>query len=97
MSGLSRTRRAILAHLREHGGATPKQLADALGIDHNTVKQRCWRMAKDGQLDQADGVYTPVTPMTAVTDQAVTGYAGYVGYVGYAPTRNSAPLNGELR
>ncbi len=91
MSGLSRTRRAILAHLHEHGGATPKQLAEALGIDHNTVKQRCWRMAKDGQLDQADGIYTPVTPMTAVTGLAVTGY------VGYAPTPGRAPLNGELR
>lgn len=73
---LSDTRRAILEFLRTNDAATPKQIADALGIDHNTVKQRCWRMAKDGQLDQADGRY--VTPVTAITDDQ--GYGGYTGY-----------------
>ncbi len=76
---LSDTRKAILDYLREHGGATPKQIADVLGIDHNTIKQRCWRMARDGQLDQAAGLYVPVTPVTAITEDA-TGYGGYGGY-----------------
>ncbi|MBA2529957.1 MAG: AAA family ATPase [Euzebyales bacterium] len=79
---LGDTRAAILRHLREVGGATPKQIADALGLQHNVVKQRCWQMSKDDQLDTADGRYLPITHNlhNRVTEDHPTGYAGYDGY-----------------
>jgi hypothetical protein len=46
---LSATRRSILVYLREHGPATPKTIAEALGIEHDTARQTCLRMAKDEQ------------------------------------------------
>jgi AAA domain len=62
---LGDTRAAILRYLREHQAARPKQLADALGIEHNTAKQTCRRMVEDGQLDtDGNGLYFPVTPVT---------------------------------
>jgi hypothetical protein len=75
---VSDTRRAILRHIRVTGPATPKQLADALGIDHNTAKQRCWQMSRDGQLDVAAGVYC--LPITDNPRNRVTGVEPLEGY-----------------
>lgn len=79
---LSGTRRRVLAHVREHDHATPKQLADALGIEHATAKQTVRRMAEDGQLD-SDGrgsYHLPpvqaVTPVAAVTLPDTSGDSG---------------------
>jgi len=59
---LSDTRRTILQYLRDHGSATPKQVADALGIEHNTAKQRLWQMAKAEDIDAAgNGLYMAIT------------------------------------
>jgi hypothetical protein len=44
------TRAAILRYLREHPGSQPKAIADALGLNHNTARQTCTRMADAGQL-----------------------------------------------
>jgi hypothetical protein len=59
---LSRERAEILRVLEEHGDPmTPTEVADALGKTLNTVKQRLWRMSKDGQVSAADGRYSMVT------------------------------------
>jgi hypothetical protein len=81
---LGDTRQAILRYLREVEAAAPKQIAEAIGAAHNTVKVTCHRMVKDEQLD-TDGrghffaPVKPVTPVTAVTEDA-SGYTGYTGY-----------------
>jgi hypothetical protein len=78
---LGDTRKAILDYLRENGTGTPKQIATALSLEHNTVKQRLWRMAKDDQVDtDGSGTYFPITPITAVTQTSGDGYEGYQGY-----------------
>lgn len=77
---LSDTRQTILRYLRDVQSATPKQISEALGIDHAAAKQTCWRMSKDGQLDtDGHGLYlplSPVTPVTAVTPPGDTGDTG---------------------
>jgi DNA-binding Lrp family transcriptional regulator len=56
------TRAKILSHLREHPGASPKQIAEATGVAANTVRQTCVRMVEDGQLTtDGKGHYTAVT------------------------------------
>lgn len=97
---LGDTRRAILDHLREVGSATPKQVAEAVGIPHNTAKGTLKRMFDDGQIDtDGRGTYlplSPVTPVTAVTQDQQQSYTptgdvtldhaqSYTGYRGYTP------------
>ncbi|MFI9559020.1 AAA family ATPase [Nonomuraea endophytica] len=47
---LGETRAAITRYVREHPGSTPKVIAEATSLVHNTVKRTCQRMAADGQL-----------------------------------------------
>lgn len=55
---LSGTRAAIYGWLQANGSATPKQLADALGLEWATVRQTCGRMIDAGQLDtDGNGLY----------------------------------------
>lgn len=62
------TRAAIYDYLADHLSGTPKQLADALGIKSDTVRQTLSRMVADRQADtDGKGLYMPVTPVTAVT------------------------------
>ncbi len=57
---LGETRRRILAYVREHEGAKPKTIADALALEHATVKQTVVRMVSDDQLSSdGKGGYTP--------------------------------------
>ena len=85
---VSEERRTILNVLRKSPEPmTPKEVAEALGKTSNTIKQRLWRMSKDGQLVSVEGGYTLVThnphnhdnpnPVTGVTEvmpvTAVTG------------------------
>jgi hypothetical protein len=59
------TRAAILRHLRENPGRTPKDIATAIGIDGGNVRRTCARMHEAGQLARdATGRY--FTPMTEV-------------------------------
>jgi hypothetical protein len=51
------TRAAILGHLRTAGPARPKQVADALELDHELTKKTLQRMADAGQVD-SDGAGT---------------------------------------
>lgn len=56
---MSESRTAIARVIEERGEfMTPTDVADALGVQANTVKQRMWRMAKDGQLISQDGRYS---------------------------------------
>lgn len=57
---LGDTRAAILRHLRmTPDGARPAVLAEALGLNRDTVKKTCARMASDGQLAVDNtGTYT---------------------------------------
>ncbi len=65
---LGDTRAAILAYVREHEGARPKEIADGTGLDYATVRQTARRMADDGQLEtDGRGSYLTVTAVTAVT------------------------------
>lgn len=83
---LGDTRRAILRHLRTVEAATPKNLADALGLNYSTAKVTCKRMADDGQLDtDGQGHYfapmQPVTAVSGVTEEDIgTGLHGYMSY-----------------
>ena len=63
---MSGNRAAIVRHVREHPGSTPKAIAEALGISRDTVKKTCQRMSADGQLAvDAGGRYRPAdTPGT---------------------------------
>jgi DNA-binding Lrp family transcriptional regulator len=72
---LGDTRQRILRYVREHAAATPKQVADALGINYETAKKTCRRMSDDGQLDtDGSGTYfpppVPVPPVPAVPEDA---------------------------
>jgi len=76
---LGDTRAAILAYVRDHEGARPKEIAEGTGLEYATVRQTARRMADDGQLDtDGHGRYLSVTAVTAVTfpgqalDHAVT-------------------------
>jgi predicted ATP-dependent serine protease len=66
------TRSQISRFVREHAdGRKPKEIAEALLLNPNTVRQTCTRMAKDGQLHAgADGTYYP--PKTGDTNTNVS-------------------------
>ncbi len=49
------TRAAVLRFVRESPGSKPKEIADALQLNPNTVRQTCKRMADDGQLRSGSG------------------------------------------
>lgn len=55
--GKGDTTQRIVRWLTEHQPATPKQVADTLGIAHDVARQTLSRLAKDGRLDRADGAY----------------------------------------
>ena len=58
------TRAAILRHVRQHPGSTPKAMAEATGLGNDNVKKTCQRMTADGQLaaDAAGRYRLPGTP-----------------------------------
>lgn len=60
---LGATRAQVLGWVRDHEGATPKQVSDGLGIDHELAKKTCRRMASDGDLD-TDGTGHYWAPLT---------------------------------
>lgn len=81
---LSEERAEIVRVLEERDEPmTPTEVADVLDKKTNTVKQRMWRMGKDGQLDKSDGGYSVSNrnPRNSITEKqngyAVTGVTGY--------------------
>lgn len=76
---LTGTRSAILAYVRQHEGATPKQITHGAGLDYGLTKKTCKRMADDGQLD-TDGHGAYFLPVAAVSDSSgVSGVSGVSG------------------
>lgn len=68
---LGDTRAAILAYVREHEGARPKEIAEGTGLEYSTVRQTARRMADDGQLDtDGRGRYLTVTAVTLLGQKA---------------------------
>lgn len=60
-------RAAVLRYLREHGNATPKQLADALALSHENAKKLARRMADADQIDtDGNGSYFTAVPRLAL-------------------------------
>ena len=54
---------AVLAYIREHEGARPKQISDDLNLDYELTKKTCKRMEEDQQLDtDGRGRYFPPRP-----------------------------------
>ncbi|MDH6126892.1 AAA family ATPase [Kitasatospora sp. GP82] len=57
------TRSTILAHVRAHPGAKPKEIAEATGLAYDNTRRTCARMAEAGQLHaDASGSYTVPEP-----------------------------------
>jgi hypothetical protein len=79
---MGNTRKKIFAHLADHAGETPQQIAAATGIKISTVKVNVRRMVDDDQLDtDGEGRYflrSGVTPVTGVTqpDDELHGLQG---------------------
>lgn len=65
MFGLDETRRKILLYVRDHDGATPKEIAEGAGISREAAKKTAQRMRDDGQLD-SDGRGRYLIPVPAV-------------------------------
>ena len=67
------TRARIARFVREHpDGRKPKEIAEALQLNANTVRQNCTRMAGDGQLHAGSGgTYYP--PKTGGSDTTMSG------------------------
>jgi hypothetical protein len=75
------TRRQILAYLREHGPAAPKQIADALGLDYELVKKTLQRMARDEQIGAANGTYYTLSPVSLLSPTPDSeGHGGHEGH-----------------
>ena len=87
VKALPETRARIVAYLQTVAAATPKQIADALEVDHELVKKTCRRMVDDGQLD-TDGAgryfLSPVSPCPP--SPGTPGTAGTQGTLGTAGT-----------
>lgn len=73
--------RAEIANVLEESGEpmTPTEVADALGKNFNTIKQRLWQMSKAGQVSAADGRYAPIEPITPITEDNQGKEDGYEG------------------
>jgi DNA-binding Lrp family transcriptional regulator len=65
------TRAAISRFVREYPGRKPKEIAEALQLNANTVRKTCTRMAEDGQLHAGTGgTYHP--PKSSDSDTTVS-------------------------
>jgi len=79
---ISKERGDILLTLNRAGEwMSPKEVADALGANHNNVKKLMWTMLGDGQLVKNNrGKYYPANPTTTTT--TTTGNSGNRGNPG---------------
>jgi hypothetical protein len=73
---MSEERKAILGVLEEAGEPlSPGEVADALNKPRNTIKQRLWRMAQDGQVENRNGKYGITHNQdNRITEQNRNGY-----------------------
>lgn len=89
-------RQEIYDLLRDCDGMTPKQVAEALGKNHNTIKQLLWKMAQEDVLVSISGLYRiTVNPVNRKPDEepdnpkpstsepsSVYEFTGFTGYRG---------------
>jgi hypothetical protein len=88
---LTGTRSAILRYVRQHEGATPKQIAYGGGLDYGLTKKTCKRMADDGQLDtNGHGAY--FLPVSAVSGNSAVSAVSSVSGAGQGDDPNGAPM-----
>ncbi len=83
---MSDTRRQIIEVIREAGPSQPKEIAEALDLPRDLVRQTVTRMAKDDQLVNTSGTYSLPVPPSQVSQvspepdppppAAVTGVTG---------------------
>ncbi len=88
---ISEERKAIIRVLVEAGEfLSPGEVADALGKSRNTIKQRLWRMAQDGQVENRNGRYGIThNHDNRVTEQTGSGYP-VTAVIGYSEGSESA-------
>ncbi len=94
---LGDTRQRILRYVRDSRSATPKQVAEALKLDHDLAKQTCYRMSKAGQLDtDGRGTYlSPVTPVTEVSPNVSAGQSTFGDSGDRGDSRQGGPCRRE--
>jgi biotin operon repressor len=89
---MSGNRAAVMRHLREHPGSTPKAIAEALGISRDTVKKTCQRMSADGQLTaDTGGRYRAVDEPGTTAPESVPGVPGVPGVPEHLPNWENQP------
>ena len=73
---ISEERKEILGVLVEANEfLSPGEVADVLGKPRNTIKQRLWRMAQDGQVENRNGKYGITHNRdNHVTEETMSGY-----------------------
>jgi hypothetical protein len=92
---LGGTRRRILAHLRENGARSPKQLTDELHLDHDTVRQTVSRMARDEQIgSDGQGSYYHLSQPSPLSREA-EGVTPVTGVTAAGKSTNGRPLPGD--
>jgi hypothetical protein len=83
---MSEERKAILGVLAESGEfLSPSEVGDILDKPRNTIKQRLWRMAQDGQVENRNGRYGIThNHDNRVPDETESGYpvTPVIGYSG---------------
>jgi AAA domain len=81
---MSEERKAIIRVLVEAGEfLSPGEVADVLDKPRNTIKQRLWRMAQDGQVENRNGKYGIThNHDNRVTEETMSGYpvTAVIGY-----------------
>jgi hypothetical protein len=81
---MSEERKDILGVLTEAGEfLSPGEVADVLGKPRNTIKQRLWRMAQNGQVENWNGKYGIThNHDNRVTEETESGYpvTAVIGY-----------------
>jgi hypothetical protein len=87
---MSEERKAILGVLTESAEfLSPGEVADALDKPRNTIKQRLWRMAQDGQVENRNGRYGIThNHDNRVTEQSRSGYP-VTAVIGYSDHRHA--------
>ena len=94
LATMGNTRRTIIDYLTEHEGSTPQEIAEATGLNVNTVKVNVRRMVDDNQLDSdGKGRYFP-SPVTVTRVTHVTEGNGL--HDGLHPATEGQPANPQV-
>jgi len=94
---ISEERKDIIRVLVEAGEfLSPGEVADVLGKPRNTIKQRLWRMAQDGQVENRNGKYGIThNHNNRVTEETRSGYP-VTAVIGYSEGPDSGKCIHEI-